>query len=190
MLVLLPGKDGEMMIGVDENGVESCEALLLARHFMQRRVYQHPTIKAFSFHLARFMEILYGAPSNFSSVEAYLSMSEAEVLCALQAARKDPAHPGHIDACALFDRKKRFTATHLPSDISSDRLEKFQEGEGIASASIHWDLAKKHSLSSSFSLPVLKKSGTIAPASQFSEISIPPTKKNWLYLAPKYQFPL
>lgn len=114
MLAVTP--EGKLMIG--ENGRESCEALLLARHFMQRRVYQYPASKAYSFHLARFMKILYGNPKYLSSIENYLSMSEPQIICALHEAKMDPAHPGHQDACALFDRKKRFKAISLPSELS------------------------------------------------------------------------
>lgn len=106
--MLVVGED--LKVGIDENGLEACEALLLARHFMQRRVYQYPAIKAYSFHLARFMKLFFNDPIHFSSIEHYISMSEPQIICALQSARKDPSHPGYLDACALFDRKKRFKA--------------------------------------------------------------------------------
>ena len=48
--------EGEMQLGIEENGIESCEALLLSRHFMHRRVYQYATVKSYNFHLSRFME--------------------------------------------------------------------------------------------------------------------------------------
>ncbi len=190
MLAILPGIEGKMILGVEENGIESCEALLLARHFMQRRVYQHPTSKAYGFHLARFMKKLYQDPQYTSDLDHYLTMSEPDVLCALQAARKDRHHPGHLDAVCLFDRKKRFQAIHLSGENILSQLETFKEKIGISESNIHWDLAAKHSLKGGLDLPILRKNAQITSASEFSEIMIPQTKKNWLYLAPEYSFEL
>jgi len=188
MLVVVEDGEGSLKLGVEENGIESCEALLLARHFMQRRVYQYPSAKAYSFHLARFMEELYKDPAHFSTVESYLAMSEAEVLCALAAAKKDPTHPGHLDAASLYEREKRFQAIRLPGEIKIETLESFQEKEKISQANIHWDLHTSPGFRPQISLPILRKNAEIIQGGQFSEITIPPTKKNWLYLAPEYTF--
>jgi len=175
MLAVLP--EGELVIS--ENGRESCEALLLARHFMQRRVYQYPASKAYSFHLARFMKLLYSAPSYLSSIEQYFSMSEPAIICALQEAKAAPDHPGHLDACALFDRKKRFKAISLPGDMALERLIAFKEKGKIPQEQIHWELNNKYSLKQSPPIPIL---GTK------ELISIPADHKNWLYLTPEFTF--
>lgn len=166
----------ELQLGINENGVESCEALLLARHFMQRRVYQYPAAKAYSFHLARFMSTFYHEPST---IENYLSMSEPAILCALQAARKDQSHPGYLDACALFDRKKRFKAISLPPQMALERLIAFKEKTKVPDSHIHWELSAKHSLKNA--LPLFVKGSK-------ELISIPSEHKNWLYLTPEINF--
>lgn len=185
MLVPLPRE-----IGVEENGIASCEALLLARHFMQRRVYQYPTARAYSFHMARFMKILYGDPRNFESVDTYLEMTEYEVLSAIKLAKKDPKHPGHLDALALHDRKKRFRAIHLPQYENDASLQKYKEKWNLPDGDIQWEFAVKNSLKTGLGLPVLRKNSEITKAEAISEIQIPPTKKNWLYLAPECSYPL
>jgi len=190
MLTVIPREKESLQIGVEESGIESCEALLLARHFMQRRVYQHPTIKAFSFHLARFMETLYKDSDYFASVEKYLELTEYQILTALQKAKKDPNHLGHFDAVCVFDRKRRFVATQLPEGVNSSQLEKFQQKEKLESSLIHWELAQTKSLFAPFSLPIVLKEGEIVSASSFSQMQIPRTKKNWLYLSPEYSFHL
>ena len=61
-LRILPSVDrgaDELQLGIDENGLESCEALLLARHFMHRRIYQYSSVKAYNFHLRRYMKANY-----------------------------------------------------------------------------------------------------------------------------------
>lgn len=190
MLKVVEGEGGKLQIGVEENGVESCEALLLSRYFMHRKVYKHPAIKAFSFHLARFMELFYRDSSRFDSVENYLELSEYEILCALQQARKDPTHPGHLDAVCVFDRKKRFVATHLPETITLSDLQTFQKKAHVLPTHIHWELAQKKSFFVPFALPIVRKNGELVPASSFSDLQIPAEKKSWLYLAPEYSFPL
>ncbi|NGX40037.1 MAG: Deoxyguanosinetriphosphate triphosphohydrolase-like protein [Chlamydiae bacterium] len=190
MLVILPDKHGQLSLGVEENGVESCEALLLARHFMLRRVYHYPSAKAYSFHLARFMEWFYRDPSHFSSVDSYLAMNEPELYCSLMGARKDPSHPGHYDANSLLDRGMRFQAIHLSHEIDRQQLEQFQKSGAIPPSQIHWELGKKSSLSPYLSLPILSKNPSLSDKEKFSEIAIPPDKKNWLFLAPEYDFAL
>jgi len=98
-------------IGILENGIESCEALLLARHFMHRRVYQYPSVKSYGFHMARFIATILKA----TDLESYLSWTDNEVLAEAARALRDPSHPGHDDAVCLFDRKKRVRA--IPTEI-------------------------------------------------------------------------
>ncbi len=174
-LSVLP--EGKLVI--EENGRESCEALLLARHFMQRRVYQYPASKAYSFHLARFMKTMYGDAKYLSSIEDYFSMSEPAIVCQLQLAKKDPEHPGHLDACALFDRKKRFKAISLPPHIALERLIEYKLKAKIPDPNIHWEIYAKHSLKNSHPIPILGSKELI---------SIPADHKNWLYLTPEFSF--
>lgn len=190
MLAVLEGENGKLTIGVEEGGIASCEALLLARHFMHRRVYQYGSAKAYSFHMARFMGQFYRDPKHFESVNSYIAMSEYEVLTEMSLARKDPSLPGHHDACSLFDRTKRFQAIHLPLEIEPETLEGYRAEKAIPEEQIHWDLAAKHSLKTGLNLPILRKNDQVAPASAFSEIEIPVSKKNWLFLAPEYAFEL
>jgi len=192
MLVLLPDEKNQFILGVEENGVESCEALLLARHFMQRRVYQYPAAKAYSFHAARFMKIFYNDPKYFQDVENYLTMSEPEVLCALASARRDSHHPGHLDAICLFERKQRFQAIHLSKPIPLKDLQDFKIKSQIPDSHIYWDLKESLSLrvKEERSLPILRKSSQKVFSKEFFEISIPSGKKSWLYLSPEYSFEL
>jgi hypothetical protein len=188
MLALLPKEDGGFRLGVEENGLESCEALLLARHFMQRRLYQYASSKAYSFHLSRFMATHYSDPKYTRDLESYLSMSEPEILLQLRKASTDSSHPGHFDARSLMRRKERFQAIALPLDMKEGPLSEFKEKLGIPDSQIEWDLSGQLAKSYGISLPIVRRNGSIAPSHELSQISIPPTKKNWLYLAPEYHF--
>src|SRR3989344_9385793 len=84
----------DLGLGIDENGLESCEALLLARHFMHRRIYQYSSVKAYNFHLRRYMLANY-SKEMLTNVDAFLSLSDTDVISALNKAAKDPSLPGH-----------------------------------------------------------------------------------------------
>lgn len=188
MLALIPKEGGGFLLGVEENGLESCEALLLARHFMQRRLYQYASSKAYSFHLSRFMAAHYHDLKYTSELDAYLSMSEPEILLQLRKASTDSSHSGHFDARSLLRRKERFQAIALPLDALEKPLSDFKERLSIPDSQIEWDLSGLLAKSTGLSLPIVRRNGTVAPSHELSQISIPPTKKNWLYLAPEFHF--
>lgn len=190
MLVIISKKNGELTLGVEENGIASCEALLLARHFMQRRVYQYSSARSFSFHMARFMKMFYKDPIYISTVDKYIEMTEHAILTEMEKARSTPSHPGHIDAVCILDRQKRFQAYDLPLQVKESKLIEFQEKSCIPKAQIYWDLDGQGGIPYGLNLPVLRKNTEVVSAKMYSEISIPPTKKNWLYLAPEYDFNL
>src|SRR6267154_708273 len=83
MLCIVP-VNSELQLGIEENGIESCEALLLARHFMHQRVYQYSSVKAYKFHLARFMKSFFEGGNYLDNLENYLSLSDSEILTALR----------------------------------------------------------------------------------------------------------
>ena len=119
------------MLGVEESGIESCEALLLARHFMYRRIYNYPSIKAFAFHLGRFMLQEYGKR------DSYHDLTDNEVLAQLRVASCDTAHKAHSDAEAFFVRKRRFKAYPLTDKHSEEELSKLKEKLNVSITT--WD---------------------------------------------------
>lgn len=184
MLCLLPvphhGK-----LGVEENGIASCEALLLARHFMHQRVYQYPTSKSYAFHLSRFMWGLYRKGGYLQTLEAYLRMTDNEVLFSLRQALLDPAHEGYADAQALLKRHRCFLAVELGKKVNSSILEALQRDLSIPEGEISWNI----SVSEGDTMPsfaVLRRSGEVVDSSSCSELFIPKGGKNWAFVAPEY----
>lgn len=174
-------------IGIEENGLESCEGLLLARHYMYRRLYQYPTIKAYSFHLSRLMQRLYHNPKYFQRLDHYLSMSEPEILCYIAKAVKDPSHPDHLDASCITSRKKRFKALAIPKHIDEKKLLAFKRKQRIPEPLMEWEFSSKKITKYGLSIPVLKRNGKVVSSSQLSEILIPAGPNNWVYIAPEYE---
>lgn len=179
--------EGHLQLGIEENGIESCEALLLARHFMHQRVYQYSSVKAYKYHLSRFMKVFFAGTHYLSSLEGYLSLSDCEVLAALRKAAKDPVAPGHLDADALMRREKRFKAIFIKEGIKEAELKSLQTGLAIPPEAIYlqWTSIKEETKGLCF--PVQMRSGSVVPAEEYSKISVPPNCGQWVYLAPKYE---
>lgn len=187
MLCILPiakNKDA-WELGIEENGVQSCEALLLARHFMHKRVYQYSSVKAYSFHISRFMERTYGKESF--DLESYVSFSENEVLTAMNAASRDPTHPGYADALSLTSRERRFIAIEISESVQEGELQKMKEELKIPKESIAWDITEKKKVQIGLSFPVIKRNHEITNAKNCSEILIPMGSASWIYVDPEYE---
>ncbi|MEX0961445.1 MAG: HD domain-containing protein [Simkaniaceae bacterium] len=172
MMRLIPfGAENSLNLGVHINGIESSESLLLARYFMHKRIYQHPSIKAYNFHMARFMEACFD--SSVLQLPNFLHFHDLVVQVEVEKAAFDCLHPLHHEAKPFFDRKNRCTAIATTDDISSlfqDLRLGYEEGSQKT----------KHS----FNFPVLKKDGSIESAANLISLKIPLLNMNWLYIMP------
>lgn len=87
----------EPQLGVEEGGLRSAEALLLARYFMYSQVYFHPVRRIYDAHLKDFLrDWLADKGGTFpTDVERHLQLTDNEVLAAISAAARDRDAPGH-----------------------------------------------------------------------------------------------
>ncbi len=186
MLKIIPAEEGtSLSIGALENGIESCEALLLARHYMHKRLYQYASVKSYSFHLARFMETMYkGIGEDLSH---YIAMTDNEVLCDVGVAALQPSHPGHFDAACLYLRNQRFSAIPLSAIPDEEVLFEIQKKFTIPQEEIAWEIAKSQGKRLGLNFPVLCQEGRIGWGEEFSEISIPTQARSWVYVSPQYE---
>ena len=182
MLKIIVTPDGDLALGVEENGIESCEALLLARHYMHKRLYQYSSVKSYSYHLARFMETIYYDLGE--DLDHYIAMTDNEVLAELNIASRDETHPGHFDAKCLYLRNYRFRAIPLIFPPEEAELLALKEKLGDE---IDWELCKSPEKKTGLPFPVLKQDGTIDIGDNLSEISVPPKERSWVYVAPQYE---
>ena len=94
----------EPAIGVEEGGVHSAQALLLARYFMYSQVYFHPIRVIYDKHLIDFLsEWLPGGkfPADANNLMQY---TDIEVLNAISIASKTPSKLGHDAARRIVER--------------------------------------------------------------------------------------
>lgn len=191
MLRVLPSPDEEDMelrLGIDANGLEACEALLLARHFMHRRIYQYSSVKAYNFHLRRFMQTR--LPQKIKTVEEFLSMSDVDVIALLHEAAKNPKLPGHRDAACIILRKQRFRAMALPEKITEKDVKDFKTSRKLSDEEMAWEFVSSLGSSQKPSFPVSKRHMIVQKAEECSDLLPKISSKtfNWLYIAPEHDF--
>ncbi len=176
----------ELQLGIDENGLESCEALLLARHFMHRRIYQYSSVKAYNFHLRRFMLASF-ASIKFKSVEDFLSLSDIDVIASLTHVAKNQKLPGHSDAKCIIYRQHRFRAVALDERITEKDIQEFKRSEKLNDEEIGWEFHKGEIPSNRLSFPVSKRHVLIQKASNCSDLllRVPSKKTNWVFITPE-----
>jgi len=184
-MLRIVSEKGSATLGIEENGIESCEALLLARHYMHKRLYQYASVKSYSFHLARFMGLVYYDLGK--DLERYISMTDNEVLADLNRASLDEKHPGHFDAKCLYFRQSRFRAIPLSIPPAVAELKKIREKLSIDQNQMAWHIAKKEEGRKGLDFPVLCQDGRIERGTNLSEISIPTGKRSWVYIAPEHE---
>lgn len=107
-LRILPETDdegAEPTLGIESGGLDSAAGLLLARYFMYSQVYYHRVRRAYDFHLQDFMSAWLGNNGLSADLDAFLNLTDNEVLVELRKAVDDPTHVGHDPAVRIAKRK-------------------------------------------------------------------------------------
>jgi len=100
-----PSQHGAPTLGVTEGGLQSAEALLLARYFMYSQVYFHPIRRIYDIHLKDFLKEWLPNGRFSTDIEQFLALTDVEVTAALREASLNPNAPGHIHAERILKRK-------------------------------------------------------------------------------------
>ncbi len=93
-----PGGSDEPALGVEEGGLHSAEALLLARYFMYTQMYFHAVRRAYDIHLKDFLAEWLPAGKFPTAVDEHLKLADSEVITAMLQAAHDDTKPGHDPA--------------------------------------------------------------------------------------------
>lgn len=71
--------NGEPVLGIEEGGIQSAEALILARYFMYSQVYFHPIRRIYDIHLKDFLEKWLPTGKFETDIESHILMTDMEV---------------------------------------------------------------------------------------------------------------
>ncbi len=164
---------GQIKLGLEENGLESCYALLLSRYFMHKRLYQYNRVKPYWYHSKELVKNFFEGKDYLESVEKYIQVNDYDIFSDMNRALFDENHKSHYHAMALMDQKE---PVHV-FPISPEEMNYL-----ISIGENHF--FEKNALPNEkvgLFFPVLLKNGTIVEAHEVAEVSIPVDAQNWVY---------
>jgi uncharacterized protein len=108
----------ETALGVEEGGIQSAEALMLARYFMYSQVYFHPVRRIYDLHLKEFLRGWLTGGIFSTDVDQHLRLTDNEVTAALSEAARESSEAGHIHARRIVFREHFQVAySRNPDDV-------------------------------------------------------------------------
>ena len=186
-LKILPESDDsdQPTLGLEEGGVHSAEALLLARYSMFYQVYLHPVRRAYDLHLKDFLCEWLPSGRFSPEIQDFLSLSDVEVLTAI----REQARNGSKHALRISERQHfKVAYRRNPNDLQLNQ----EPGTAIAQA-----LVKKFGVSTvkldsyvpsgqNYDFPVLQQDGRIVSSLNASVLlsNIPPTAIDFVFVEP------
>jgi len=108
----------EPSLGVEEGGIQSAEALMLARYFMYSQVYFHSIRRIYDIHLMDFLKEWLPHGKFATDLPTHLGLTDNEVTAALLGAAFDSAKPGYELARRII-RREHFKVLYSrnPADV-------------------------------------------------------------------------
>ncbi len=162
----------EPWLGIEAGGIESAEAMSLARYFMYKQVYFHHVRRAYDIHLKDFLKDWLDGNFFSTEIEQHLRLTDNEVTAAMLSAAREVGAPGHIHANRIVSRqhfKRIYDRT--PADTVKNRDAVNCVFEAL-SKEFGADSFRKDSYlpkASSLGFPVLQSNGRIESSINLSE---------------------
>jgi len=180
----------EPMLGVEEGGLQSAEALLFARYFMYTQVYFHRVRRAYDIHLKDFLTAWLTNGKFSTELEEHLNLTDNEVTAAFLAAARDPSQAGHEAASRIVGRK-HFGVGYEPDPLD---LQIYPDaGQAMFNASgskfgkekVRRESHTEGSTGPDF--PVMRRKGTIVSSHRLSESirKLPVASFDYVFVAPE-----
>jgi len=162
----------EAALGVEEGGIQSAEALMLARYFMYSQVYFHPVRRIYDVHLMDFLRAWLPGGTFPTGVHEHLRRTDNEVTAALLEAAFDDGKAGHIDARRIVQREHfKVLYERNPNDVKINP----EAGGAIFNAlgeefgTEHFRHDRYHQRSGSPDFPVRLRDGQVVSSLAVSE---------------------
>lgn len=190
MRILISGSTEEPALGLEEGGIQSAEAFLLARYFMYSQVYLHEIRRIYDIHLQDFLSAWLRGRKFSTNFEDHVRMTDNEVMGAIYEASRDPKKPGHESARRIVGHDHyRVLYERHPADI----LKNPDAGKLIfEAAKTNFSVESVRSSqytqqSGTFDFPVLMKDGSTISSLSRSEVlsKIPVAAADYVYIIPE-----
>lgn len=163
----------EPTLGVTAGGLQSAEALVLARYFMFSQVYLHRARRIYDIHLKDFLQEWLPGNRFSTDLDKHLAMTDNEVNAAMSAAARDPDALGHVHAARIAERKHfrvlyKPTASDLQRNAAGAKQLYDAAVERFGADAVRYDRYSKGGASNGF--PVLERDGRVVASSGASDV--------------------
>ena len=168
------GESQEPALGMEEGGIKSAEALMLARYFMYSQVYFHPVRRIYNIHLMDFLKEWLDGGALATDLESHLKMTDNEVTAALwEAAFEEEEKVGHTHARRIV-RREHFKCLYRrnPKDVTINPESGKLVFEALADqyGEEHFRHDRYSQKSGAPDFPVRMRDGRIVSSITFSEV--------------------
>lgn len=111
---------GTVRLAIEEGGIHSLEAIILARYFMFTQVYFYHARRIYDLHLGRFLETAEIEPPQ--NVEEYLQWDDIRLMGVMRELKGSNEH-----ARRIIDRESFVRAFQTPEHCSDDEIARFSD---------------------------------------------------------------
>ena len=184
-------QSSEPTMGVEEGGLHSVEALLLARYAMFSQVYYHPVRRVYDIHLREFLNSWLPSGQFSIGLEDMINMTDAEVIYAI---RQNSSNSSNLSLLAdRIVRRQHFRVLYRrnPDDIKKnpDAASAIHEAASkkFGTNNVRLDQDKKGGGAPEF--PVLSRDGRIVSSLTQSQVlgNLPETAIDYVFVEPSYR---
>lgn len=191
--ILPKEEDGSMepVLGIEEGGLHSAEALLLARYFMFTQLYLHPVRRIYDIHLKDFLKERMTTSLPIVT-EDHLKLTDNEILVNLFTAARNEKHKGYDPAKRIVNREHfKLLYRRNPKDleINPDAARAIFEAacEKFGVENLRFDSYKQSG--NGYEFPVLTEDKQILSSLELSETlkNVPIVAMDYIFINPKYR---
>lgn len=182
------GDEGEPQLGIERGGLESAEALLLARYFMFAQVYYHPTRLIYDEHLKDFLAAWLPEGRFPIETDGHLSYTDNEVWAGIIEAASKEESPG-FDAARRIARREHFRVVderQVAEDIGERSIAVSAVfdalGERYGTENVRFGRSPKRGEAPDF--PVMQRDGKVASSVSLSEVlaQLPVSRDEYVFM--------
>jgi hypothetical protein len=182
------GASTEPELGVEEGGLHSAEALLLARYFMFTQVYFHHVRLGYDIHLGDFLKtwLKDGYPTGMAR---HLRLTDTDVTAAITEAARKAGKAGHAAARGIVHREHWRVLWELnPEDLDVNP----RAGEVIYTSAVQkFGIGRVRRLSYAdpgaiIDFPVMRRDGSVVSAQALSSVmrQLPHAAYDYVFVEP------